>query len=163
MDVHSGRLDLPVYPQTLEELEAEFKKETLEIVRIRDKEEDEENYRHRELIRELREKYMKKLETVRGLHAKQWEEFLQLEMQRQQRAHQHLQMSGYAAYNQTSHLDFEMSPGNLRYPGGGPSMDPRGGRYQYSSEKYSVPSPREAYGEFQHQRLDDFGKAYGRY
>lgn len=43
------RFDFPAYPQTLEELEMEFKKEAMEIARIRDQEEDEENYKHREV------------------------------------------------------------------------------------------------------------------
>lgn len=49
-DVHSGRkFDYPAYPQRLEELEMEFKREAMEFGRLRDKEEDEENYKHREV------------------------------------------------------------------------------------------------------------------
>uniref|UniRef100_I1NLX9 CCHC-type domain-containing protein n=2 Tax=Oryza glaberrima TaxID=4538 RepID=I1NLX9_ORYGL len=44
----SLKFDLPSYPQTLEELEMEFKREAMELARARDKEEDEENYKHRE-------------------------------------------------------------------------------------------------------------------
>lgn len=49
-DMQSGRqFDFPSFPQTLEELELEFKREAMELERIRDKEEDQENYRHREV------------------------------------------------------------------------------------------------------------------
>lgn len=49
-DIHSGRkFDFPAYPQRLEELEMEFKREAMELGIIRDKEEDEENYKHREV------------------------------------------------------------------------------------------------------------------
>lgn len=49
-DMQSGRqFDFPAFPKTLEELELEFKREAMELERIRDKEEDEENYRHREV------------------------------------------------------------------------------------------------------------------
>jgi hypothetical protein len=43
------KFDLPSYPQTLEELEIEFKREAMELARARDQEEDEENYKHREV------------------------------------------------------------------------------------------------------------------
>lgn len=49
-DIQSGRqFDYPAFPQTLEDLELEFKKEAMDLGRIRDKEEDEENYTHREV------------------------------------------------------------------------------------------------------------------
>lgn len=49
-DVQSDRqFDYPAVPQTLEELELEYKREAMELGRIRDKEEDEENYKHREV------------------------------------------------------------------------------------------------------------------
>lgn len=37
------------FPQTLEELELEYKRDAMDIAKIRDKEEDDENYRHREV------------------------------------------------------------------------------------------------------------------
>lgn len=50
-DMQSGRqFDQPAFPKTLEELEMEFKREAMELGRIRDKEEDEENYKHREVL-----------------------------------------------------------------------------------------------------------------
>lgn len=36
-------------PKTLEELELEYKKEAMELMKIRDREEDEENFKHREV------------------------------------------------------------------------------------------------------------------
>jgi len=49
-DFHSEkRFDFPSYPQTFEELEMEFKREAMELEKIRDQEEDEENFKHREV------------------------------------------------------------------------------------------------------------------
>lgn len=43
------KLDCPGFPQTLEELELEYERDAMDLGRIRDKEEDEENYKHREV------------------------------------------------------------------------------------------------------------------
>lgn len=43
------QFESPAFSQTLEELELEFKREAMELGSIRDKEEDEENYKHREV------------------------------------------------------------------------------------------------------------------
>ncbi|KAK8320250.1 hypothetical protein V6Z12_A12G023700 [Gossypium hirsutum] len=49
-DLQSGnQFEYHAFPQTLDELELEFKIEAMELGRIRDKEEDEENYKHRKL------------------------------------------------------------------------------------------------------------------
>lgn len=164
-DIRSGRkFEFPAYPQTLEELEMEFKREAMEFGRIRDKEEDEENYKHRETIRELRETYMKKLAILRGMQAKQWEEFLQLDMQRQQRAHQHMSASSYNNYNHPNYPDFGHSSGNPHYGGTDLPADSRS-RYSYAADsKYS--RPPDGYGEFAHDsrpRHEDFGKTYNRF
>ncbi|XP_022757825.1 uncharacterized protein LOC111304982 isoform X2 [Durio zibethinus] len=45
-----NQLEYPAFPQTLDELELDYKREAMELGRIRDKEEDEENYKHRENI-----------------------------------------------------------------------------------------------------------------
>ncbi|XP_058077955.1 uncharacterized protein LOC131226206 [Magnolia sinica] len=163
-DAHSGRkFEFPAYPQTLEELEMEFKREAMEFGRIRDKEEDEENYKHRETTRELRETYMKKLAILRGMHAKQWEEFLQLNMQRQQRAHQHVSAPSYDTYNQPNYPDYDRSSGNPHYMGANVPMELRG-RYPYPVENYSSSRPpHDSYSEFQRQRHEDYGKTYNRY
>ncbi|PPR81805.1 hypothetical protein GOBAR_AA38908 [Gossypium barbadense] len=48
-DLQSGnQFEYHAFPQTLDKLELEFKREATELGRIRDKEEDEENYKHRE-------------------------------------------------------------------------------------------------------------------
>ncbi|XP_072959008.1 uncharacterized protein [Typha angustifolia] len=148
--------DFPAFPHTLEELEIEFKREAMELGRIRDKEEDEENYKHRECIRELRENYMKKLAIMTGTHTKQWEEFLRLGLQRlQQQAHQ-----SQIVYNQPAYPDYDQR--NTQYVGTGLPMDSRT-RYPYAGENYSAPRSNDAYGEFQRQRHEEFGKTHGRY
>ncbi|XP_043724992.1 uncharacterized protein LOC122671687 isoform X1 [Telopea speciosissima] len=158
-DMHSGhKFEYPTHPQTLEELELEYKREAMELGRIRDKEEDEENYKHREAIREMRENYMKKLAILRGMHAKQWEEFLQLDIQRQ-RARQHMSASGFGGYNHPSYSDYSRSSGNPSFAGANLPMDSRG-RYPYPVENYPTSKPHDAYGEFQRQRHEDFGKAF---
>ncbi|CAA6667528.1 unnamed protein product [Spirodela intermedia] len=156
MDMPSGQHDFPLYAQTLEELEAEFNRQTGEVRALHDKEEDEENFRHRERLRELREGYAKKLEAMRGLHARQWEEFLRVDTQRRLRAYQHQQMPGYAAYADAGHPDLGRSSENLRSAGGG-------GRTMDSWSRYPALSPHEAYGELQHQhqREDIARAAYG--
>lgn len=44
-----NQFEYPGFPQTLDELEVEYKREAMELGRIRDKEEDEENFKHREV------------------------------------------------------------------------------------------------------------------
>ncbi|KAI9180483.1 hypothetical protein LWI28_005278 [Acer negundo] len=158
----SGRqFEYPAVPQTLEDLELEYKREAMELGRIRDKEEDEENYKHRETIKEMRESNMKKLTLLRGVHAKQWEDFLQVDAQRrQQQARQQMSASGYGGYKQHNYPDYDGEP-NAHYAGASLPMDSRG-RYPNPIENY--PSrPHETYGEFQRQRRDDYGKPYNRY
>nr|XP_024928626.1 uncharacterized protein LOC107417191 isoform X1 [Ziziphus jujuba var. spinosa]XP_024928627.1 uncharacterized protein LOC107417191 isoform X1 [Ziziphus jujuba var. spinosa] len=162
-DIHSGRqFDYPAFPQTLEELEMEFKKEAIKLGRIRDKEEDEENYKHREAIRDMGENYMKKLALMRGMHAKQWEEFLQLDAQRrQQQAHQQLSASGFGGYKQKTFPDYDGPSANPHYGGANIAMDSRN-RFPNPVENY--PSrPHDNFSEFQRQRREDYGKAYHRY
>lgn len=49
-DLHSShQMEHPTFLQTLEDLDVEYKREAMELGRIRDKEEDEENYKHREV------------------------------------------------------------------------------------------------------------------
>ncbi|MCH91192.1 RNA-binding protein 25-like [Trifolium medium] len=43
------QFDHNALPQSLEELELEYKKEAMELMKIRDREEDEENFQHREV------------------------------------------------------------------------------------------------------------------
>lgn len=49
-DMQSGhQFEYPAFPKTLDELELDYTREAMELGRIRDKEEDEENYKHREV------------------------------------------------------------------------------------------------------------------
>ncbi|KAH7655126.1 Zinc finger CCHC-type protein [Dioscorea alata] len=155
-EFHSERkFDYPVYPQTLEELEMEFKREAMEFGRVRDKEEDEENNKHRECMRELKESYMKKLGIMRGMHAKQWEEFLQRDSQRRQQGR-------HNAYNQPSYSEHDQSVRNVPYMGANLPVDSRK-RYPYPGDNYSASRSHDAYHDFHHQRHGDYAKDYGRY
>ncbi|KAL3497490.1 hypothetical protein ACH5RR_040222 [Cinchona calisaya] len=157
------KFDYPAFPKTLEELELEFKKEAMDLGRLRDKEEDEENYRHREAVREIRENYMKKLAILRETHAKQWEEFLQHDAQkRQQQMQQHMSSSGFGGYKHNSYPEYENSVGNTHYSGTNLPTNSRG-RYPNPMENYPSSRPHSTYGDFQRQRRDDYGKAYNRY
>ncbi|XP_050237711.1 uncharacterized protein LOC126687261 [Mercurialis annua] len=162
-DLQSGhQFEYPTFPQTLEELELEFKREATELCRIRDKEEDDENIKHREIIWEMRENYMKNLAILRGTHTRQWEEFLQLDSQRrQQQVRQQMPASGFSGYKQPTYSDYDGSSANPHYTGTSLPMD---SRTRYSNHVESYPSrPHDNYGELQRQRREDFGKAYNRY
>ncbi|XP_020585226.1 uncharacterized protein LOC110027903 isoform X2 [Phalaenopsis equestris] len=155
--LYEHKSDISNYPQTLEELEMDFKREINDLGRVRDKEEDEEIHKHRECMRDLSENYMKKISTIRAVQAKQWEDFIQFSQKRQQ------QFSMQSSYVQPAHPDYDQSSRNLSYGGPTVSMDSRN-RYAYPpAENYQVPRPHEPYGEFQHQRRDDLGPTHWRY
>lgn len=44
-----SKFDSPSFPQTLEDLELQHKREAMELAKLRDKEEDDENFKHREV------------------------------------------------------------------------------------------------------------------
>lgn len=158
----SHNFDHPAFPHTLEELELEYKREVMELSRICDKEEDEENYKHREAVREIKENYVKKLTLQRGIHARQWEEFLQLDAQRrQQRSRQHISSSGFGGYKQPNYPEYDNPSGSAHYAGASMPMDSRG-RYPNPVDNYPSSRP-DTYGDFQRQRREDYGKAYDRY
>jgi len=163
LDMQSSRnFDHPAFPHTLEELELEYKREVMDLSRIRDKEEDEENYKHREAVREIKENYVKKLTLQRGIHARQWEEFLQLDSQRrQQRSRQHISSSGFGGYKQPNYPEYDNPSGSAHYAGASMPMDSRG-RYPNPVDNYPSSRP-DTYGDFQRQRREDYGKAYDRY
>ncbi|KAI3800889.1 hypothetical protein L1987_28988 [Smallanthus sonchifolius] len=118
----SSKGDYATVPHTLEELHLEYNKDETEIMKIRDKEEDEENNRHREAVREMRENYMNRFVMVRAMHAKQWDEFLHLDAQRwQQRERRHMASSGFGGYKQS---EYENAVGNP-YGGGNMPVDLR--------------------------------------
>ncbi|GAB2298453.1 hypothetical protein Dimus_032518 [Dionaea muscipula] len=158
------------FRQTLEELESEYKREAMDLSRIRDQQEDEENYKHREAIRTMREDHVKKLSILRASHEKQWEEFLQMDARRrEQQAHQQTSSPGFGGYKQTSYPDYDNSSVNHpHFSGGNFSMGARSSRYSNPMENYPQSRPREAYsdfpGNFQRQRPpEDYGRAYNRY
>ncbi|KAJ8747170.1 hypothetical protein K2173_013153 [Erythroxylum novogranatense] len=162
-DLQSGhQFDYSAFPPTLEELEMEYNREVMELSRIRDKEEDEENYKHRETMREMRENYTKKLALLRGTHARQWEEFIQVDAhRRQQQTQQQMSAPSFGGYKQHAYADYDGSSTNPQYVGSNLPIDPSA-RYPSNVENY--PSrPHDTYGEFQRQRRDNFGKAYNRY
>ncbi|GLT64903.1 hypothetical protein SLA2020_373660 [Shorea laevis] len=155
------QFEYSAFPQTLEDLELEYKREAMELGKIHDKEEDEENCKHRETIREMRENYMKKLAMLRGSQAKQWEDFLKFDAQRrQQQARQQMSASGFGAYKQQAYSEYDGSSVN-HHAGANLPMDSRG-RYPTPMENYSS-RPHDSYSEFQRQRREDFGKPYNRY
>uniref|UniRef100_A0A0E0JGF9 CCHC-type domain-containing protein n=2 Tax=Oryza punctata TaxID=4537 RepID=A0A0E0JGF9_ORYPU len=148
----SLKFDLPSYPQTLEELEMEFKREAMELARARDKEEDEENYMHRESLREMRENHMKRVTAMRSMHARKWDEFLEQSFKR----HQQVQQTSYA---QTAYPDYDQRA--TKFSATGPPNDSKRA-YPYITDSYSASRPHAAYVEFEHERHDDFGRTYGR-
>jgi hypothetical protein len=152
-DVRSSlKFDMPPHQQTLEDLELEFKREATELARAHDQEEDEENYKHRESLRVMRENYMGRMTTMRNVHARKWEEFLEQTFKRQQQAQTSYTQIGYPGFEQrTTHISAALQ-----------SMDSKS-TYPYASDNYSAPKAHAAYGEFQHDRHGDVGRTYGRY
>ncbi|XP_038694038.1 uncharacterized protein LOC119991703 isoform X1 [Tripterygium wilfordii] len=156
------QIEYSAIPQTLEDLELEYKREATELGRIHDKEEDEENKKHRETIRDMRESYMNKLATLREMHAKQWEEFLQVDAQRrQEEAGTQMSAPGFGGYKQHAYSDHDGSSVNNHYAGSSFSMDTRG-RYPNSIDNYPSRT-QNTYSDFQRPRREDLGKAYNRF
>ncbi|GAB4841794.1 hypothetical protein Ancab_022518 [Ancistrocladus abbreviatus] len=163
-DVHGEqKLENSSFPETLEELELEYMKEATDLGRIRDQQQDEENYKHREAIKDLREDYMKKVAILRSTHAKQWDEFLQIDAQRwQEQAHRQMSASGFGGYKHSTYTNFDNSAVNPHFAGGNFPVETRG-RYPSPTENNLLPRPRDTYGEFHFQRPEDYGRAYHRY
>ncbi|XP_031504747.1 uncharacterized protein LOC116267260 [Nymphaea colorata] len=161
LDVHTNhKYDFHSFPQNFEELDMDYRREVMELARWRDKEEDAESHKHRESIQELRDSYTKKLAALRVSHAKQWEEFLHADMQRRQQAHHHLPESTYSSYSRPGFPDYEGTATASHYSSSLP-VDSRS-RYPFS-DSYSTARPQDLYGEFQHQRREDYRKTYDRY
>ncbi|KAK8614474.1 hypothetical protein V6N13_068274 [Hibiscus sabdariffa] len=86
----------------------------------------------------MRERYSKKSAILRDTHAKQWDEFLQLDAQRhQQQARQQMSASGFGAYKQPAYSEYDGSSVHLHYAGASLPME------NYSSRLH------DSYGEFQ--------------
>lgn len=114
-------------------------------------------------MRDIRESYMKKLAVLRETHAKQWEEFLQLDTQkRQQQVQQHLPASGFVGYKQSGYAEYENSGGNPHYSGSNVPLDSRG-RHPNPMGNYPSSRAHNAYDDFERQRRDDYGRTYNRY
>ncbi|KAI4349762.1 hypothetical protein L6164_010320 [Bauhinia variegata] len=146
--------------QTLEEFELEYKREAMAFMKIRDREEVEENFKHREALKDTRENYMSKVAKLRAIHAKQWEEFLHLDAQRQQQqAIQQMPVFSFGGYKQQSFSEHDGSTANPHYVG---ANLPLQSRNSYSDPKENYPTrPPDNFGEF--QRRGDFARAYNRY
>ncbi|RYR52222.1 hypothetical protein Ahy_A06g027143 isoform B [Arachis hypogaea] len=155
----SHQFDYSTSPKTLEELELEYKKEATELMKNRDREEDEENFKHREAVRDLRENYMNKVAMLRVSHAKQWEEFLQLEAQRHQQHTIQQIPSGFGSYKQQNFTEYDGSAVNPHYAG--PNL-PLESRNRFSDMETYPTRPHDNFGDFQ-RRGGDFAKAYNRY
>ncbi|KAL5155807.1 hypothetical protein HKD37_19G054807 [Glycine soja] len=154
------QFDYNASPQTLEELELEYKNEATELMKIRDREEDEENFKHREAIRDLSEKYMSKVSLVRVTQAKQLEEFLQLDAQRRRQQVGQQMSSGYRGFKQQSFPEYDGSTANPPTYAG--SNIPLESRNRFSGNMETYPNrPHDNFGEF--HRRGDFAKAYNRY
>lgn len=97
--------------------------------------------------RVIREKYMERVTVMRNTHGRKWEEFLQLTFKRQQ-----VQTS----YTQTGYPDFEQRPTHISST----HQPVEKSAYPYASDSYSAPRGNAVYGEFQHERQDDFGRPY---
>ncbi|KAG8045565.1 hypothetical protein GUJ93_ZPchr0008g12937 [Zizania palustris] len=147
------KFDLPSYPQTLEELEMEFKREAMNLTRVRDKEEDEENYKHRESLREMIENHMKRVTAMKSMHAMKWDKFLEQSFKKHQQAQQ-------TSYSQSAYPDYEQR--TTQFAATGPPIESKSG-YPYTTDSYSAPRPHAAYDKFPHERHDDFRRTYGRY
>ncbi|KAD6120210.1 hypothetical protein E3N88_11481 [Mikania micrantha] len=150
------------FTHTLEELELEYKRDAINIAKIRDNEEDEENYRHREAINHTRINYMTNLATIREMHRKQWEEFLQLETRRrQQETHQQMLNAGFGGDKDNNHYDYDVAA----TAGGGPYINSvqMESRVRYPEvDNYLSLRSNNNFDDFQHQRHEDYRDAYNR-
>ena len=102
-------------------------------------------------LRVMRENYMGRMTTMRNVHARKWEEFLEQTFKRKQQAQTSYTQIGYPGFEQrTTHISAALQP-----------MDSKS-IYPYASDNYSAPKAHAAYGEFQHDRRD-LGRTHGRY
>lgn len=103
---------------------------------------------------------MNKFAMLRSTHAKQWEEFLQLDVQRrQQQAIQQMPTSGFGGYKQQNFSEYDGSTANPHYTGTNLPLELRN-RFSDTMENYTA-RRHDNFGDF--QRRGDFAKAYNRY
>ncbi|CAH9084472.1 unnamed protein product [Cuscuta epithymum] len=165
-DMESGHnVHYPAFLQTLEEIELEYKRDADELGRIRDKEEDEENHKHREAVRQIRENYMKNMAFLKGTYAKQREELIQIDGQRRMQPStslQNMHASGFGhPYNQTVYTEYPNPAGNTHYSESILPTDSRS-RYPNPMEGYPPSRPHDSFGDFR-QRRNDYGKSFNRF
>ncbi|KAH9620656.1 hypothetical protein KSS87_003182 [Heliosperma pusillum] len=162
-DMHADiKFEQSPFPQTIEDLEMEYQREVMDLARIRDQQVHDENYKHDEICKELRQNYMKRIAALRDSHAKQWEDFLRMDAQRQQQQAQLQQMhvTGFSGYQQSSFTDRD-SLGGQPYLGSF-NREPSG-QFASPSETYPHSRPRDTYNDFQRQRPEGYGRSYDRY
>lgn len=102
---------------------------------------------------------MSKVALVSASHAKQWEEFLQVDSQRRQQQALQRMSPGYRGYKQQNFAEYDGPTGNPPYAGTNLPLESRN-RFPDTMETYPT-RPHDNFGEF--QRRGDFAKAYNRY
>lgn len=123
-------------------------------------------------VREMRDNYMKKLASIRGTHGKQWEEFLQHDVQRRQqqtRSRQQLSAdAGFDGYKQPPayppEYDSRAAVNQAHYAGASlVSMDSRGKLPNSFDNNYGSSRHHDNYEDFPRQRREEYGRTYNRY
>lgn len=104
---------------------------------------------------------MKKMEMVNCMHAKQWEEFLQLDAQRrQQQLHQQIGTSGYGSNKRQCFSGYDGSMVDQQHADFNLAMTSRN---RFPSPLGNCPlRPHDSFSDLR-QRREDYGKAYNRY
>ena len=101
---------------------------------------------------------MSKVAMLRATHAKQWEEFLQLDAQRHQQQAIQQMSSGYGGYKQQNFAEYDGSTVNPHFAGANLLLESRN---RFSDMESYPTRPHDNFGEF--QRRGDFAKGYNRY
>jgi hypothetical protein len=104
-------------------------------------------------LRVMRENYMERVAAMRNMHARKWEEFLELTSKSQHA------VAAQASYTQIGYPDYEQRPTHISST----RQPVEKSAHPYASDSYSVPRANAAYGELQHERHSDVGRPYGRY
>lgn len=102
---------------------------------------------------------MSKVALVSTTHAKQWEEFLQLDAQRHQQQTIPQMSSGYRGYKQQNFSEYDGPTVNPPYARTNLPLE-SSNRFSDTMDTYST-RPHDNFGEF--QRRGEFAKAYNRY
>lgn len=138
-----------VFPHTLEELEQEFSKEALDLFRVKNIDEEEENMKHRERLSKIREAFPKNMITIRARQTKQWEDFMRRETHALQRQYQHQLDHSHSSYNGIGNAAYGSVAGGIGGHGNyvdNSSMEHQNSRYSASYDVFQATRPN-AYGE----------------